>query len=236
MVTKQIIENLTRIGKELEHETLELMDNGTIVYDKLVSHAGPFTIISANGDYRWDFSKTEEGEKLLKKWRLWLDQIGSLLKEHRDATLFKSYSSISQRVLGEWREHKQDKIVIEDYRLFFTRVYDYFDNISQYASSEISGLSISTEQLNMTIDAQQATIILNGLDDLLLEIKKLIDKGELSVTNDRFSQLLDEAIKSKGDRSKTKKVFDSIRSDVVIVNPLLQMLSSVATVVSALIH
>lgn len=233
MTTVQEIDNLIMILDSLKNDTLNMMTKGSLVYDKIGGDYGPVVLISSSGDYKWDFADSEMGNNLKKRWQQWFNKIFDLISASPDDDYYNSYISIKNRISCNWREHESNEDVIKNYETFFCESKKYLENLKPYAKSDENDLSISTEQLNINIDAQQATIIIKGIDDLLQEIKKRIESGDLRVINDEFYQTLNDAISDK-DRSKKRRILKSFDKDVKIVNPALQFMSSIITILSAL--
>jgi len=235
MVTKAEIDTIIRIGTEIQKEILDLMQSATLEYAKIGGSAYGFTFISASGDFQWSFSKTPKADDLCGRWEIWSTKIQSLFTGNSDQKLYSKFCTIDGNIKSGWREHISSPAdAIEKYKDLFSNLNRYLENVSRYALPDVDSLNINTEKLNITINAEEVTVILRGMKDILVEVKDLIESGDLKVGNPEYIELLDDAIVTD-DRSKLKKAFDRFREDVVVVNPLVQFIATSVSMASSII-
>jgi len=233
MVTKSEIDNLIRIGQDLQTKSLKLMAENDLIYDKIGGNYGGIAFISASGNYKWSFSNSEEGIELCGKWQQWFGKISPLFKEYPNNILYRNFCSTKQIIECGWREHNNSRdSIIDKHKSTFSDLNKYLENIKEYASEGTSEISINTEQLNMTINTQQLTVLFNNVNELLCEIKNKIETEDLRVINEEYIQIVDDAINSNKDKGKIKKALDRFKTSVQIVNPSLQVISSAVSIAS----
>lgn len=235
MVTKTEIDTITRIGSEIQKEILDLMQGATLEYAKIGGSANGLIFISGSGDSQWSFSKTPKADDLRGRWEIWSKKIYSLFKENPDQKLYLKFCTIDGNIKSGWREHTPSSVdAIEKYKALFSNLNRYLENVGEYALPNMDSLNINTEKLNITINAEEVTVILRGMKDILVEVKNLIESGDLKVGNQEYIELLDDAIITD-DRSKLKKAFDRFREDVVVANPLVEIIATSVSMASSII-